>query len=124
MNHAGQLAANQWHHGRIGVGVADADMPPPQTRTMMMVVESQAAVPSASGKSVGMVKARAWTRSSSGSGAHAAYSLPTGNKLANSCRALPLTRWPSSGSLAVIAMKFLASFSVMCGGNGGTFGSV
>lgn len=31
---------------------------------------------------------------------------------------------PSSGSSRIMSMKFLASLRVMCGGKGGTFGSV
>jgi len=37
---------------------------------------------------------------------------------------LPAGPLPSSGSSAVMNMKFLASLSVTCGGHGGTFGSV
>jgi len=49
---------------------------------------------------------------------------PPGNTLARICLALSFSTLPNSGSLAIIVMKFFASLSVMCGGKGGTFGSV
>ena len=50
--------------------------------------------------------------------------LLPGSTLESTCRTLFLITLPSSGSLAIIVMKFLASFSVMCGGSGGTLESV
>ena len=63
------------------------------------------------------------TRSAAGSAAMRQLS-PPGSTLARICLALSFSTLPNSGSLAIIVMKFLASFSVMCGGKGGTFGSV
>ena len=85
------------------------------------MVASHAIVPSASGLSVGILNARARTRSI-GLRFHR-QSLP-GTILVRSSLALFFSTLPSSGSLRIIIMKFFASFSVMCGGSGGTFGSV
>ena len=51
------------------------------------------------------------------------YSFP-GRMLVNSSFALFFRTLPSSGSSRIMNMKFLASLSVICGGKGGTFGSV
>ena len=50
--------------------------------------------------------------------------LPPGHTPESICLALPFNTLPNSGSLAIMVRKCLASLSVMCGGKGGTFGSV
>jgi hypothetical protein len=50
--------------------------------------------------------------------------FPLGHTLARTCLALFFNTLPNSGSLVIMVMKFFASSSVMCGGSGGSFGSV
>ena len=50
--------------------------------------------------------------------------LLDGRMVAKTSLALFFSTLPSSGSLSVIVIKFLASLREICGGNGGTFGSV
>jgi hypothetical protein len=47
-----------------------------------------------------------------------------GRTSASNSFALCFNTLPSSGSEGIMLTKFLASFSVICGGSGGTFGSV
>ena len=96
-------------------------MPPASAHATTIVVLSQDAVPSASGTSVGTVKARARTvRTVHSPGT--VQGVP-GSTLASTCLTLFFTTLPNSGSVRIMETKFRASLNVMCGGNGGMFGS-